>query len=1675
MAGRSIFGSSVSMNNEFNFKGKKTEIKSPGKVCTPVKMGDREQTVDIASFVPLVLGTIPVCSGTRQLSSMEQSVMGALSVAGTIQITKDPQTAQYMFNYILSLLKVVNGASARNGKLSEDEIKKLLMALMGKWLEASGPGFTSYKQLLMDLMQNATLQDFMKGMQDAVCAMTGDPVNANTGNFIYEKEDLLLKGRIPLRFKRFYNSTDQRTGAMGKGWRHNYEIQLLQENDRYIILWEDGREEIYLREKGNISEPLFGLPCRLRQEKEGYRYETQEMTIYSFDNKGKLCKQEDPNGQGLFFTYDKRERLSRISNNNGAFLNFEYDSLGRFLYKVTDHTGRCVTFTYEMDRLKEVKNAAGQTYVYDYGPDKRIRKIRNPRGIYVLENSYDERGRTTVQRFADGGEIRYDYQENLSRTLVTEQNGNKVAYVHDERFRNVKTIYIDGEERFTYNDRNQLVSKTDKNGNRTKISYDDKGNTTQIIFPDGAKHNMTYDASNHLISMSVNGIQKVKNTYDAKGNLIKITDALGRCRKVAYDKKGNAIKIELPDGSTAALDYDDNGNITRIAEASGRCLAYEYDSCNRAVCTIDGNGNRTRFTYDACNQITSITNAAGKCRTYEYSKNGKLIGTTDFNGAITRQEYNAMNQVKSLTRPDGGTTCMEYDQMQNLTKKILPNGAEISYEYDSLNRMEHMLLPTGGVVRYEYDPKGNRTAVIDPEGNRTSMEYDERDRLTKVTDPSGASKKYEYDLDGFLICVTNAAGKSHTYTYDKAGNVISETDISGNTTSYEYNELNKLTSVTDPKKRKTVYEYAPGGILRKTIYPDGAFETYTYDKNGNQIRRQNHKGDFLELAYDCLNRLTSVKNSFDQQVGYTYNANGAVTSVTDPLGNVTCYDYSAEGKLTSVVDAAGNRTEYAYDAMGGLITICQHQGRDILLKHDRNAGVPGPGDSESIHYTNYKRNLLGNVETVINPLGLQEHYSYDLLGRMTLKRDREGFETRYAYNPVGDIESVTYADGRKAAFTYNPLRQLTEIRDWLGTTRIEPDDMGRAKKVTDYRGQTTSYQWGIMGEMETLLYPNGKKVFYEYDDLSRLTKLTDGMQEIRYQYNEDGRLCEKILPDGITSSYQYNPMGLLSKLVHRKDGEILEQYGYEYDRMCNKIGIHKKRSAAYLGETALKEAERLILDENGYYQYKYDRLNRLTEVRKNRGTLRSYEYDAFGNRVQKRTAEGCTNYHYNAANQLIRTEGILPEEIYQYDARGNVTAICQGGRAVRQYIYDETNRLSEAFNSDGAAARYEYDGLGNRTGMQEYLLDNRDVDSASLTELVWPKSPAKEEDYLLDLTKQYHNLLEKTEISEELTNTQSYTWDSNAVFMTEGESAHIYLQDELGSTVRTVSIQENQQNVYGYDEFGLDLFGNQREGQPFGYTGYRKDDITNTYFAQAREYRPEVGRFEGEDKAKGSNQFPTTLNYYQYVLNQPLNLVDLNGAWPEWIDVSEKGAEKKIKDNSEYILKAAVTYGVDPKTVAGVIYAEQSLNVDIVDMTTDWVSFYGVIDMSVGIGQVRMSTAELLEELGYVDETKAEEGGWDIPFVGFVHGTTTMAREKRLEDNEKNILYVAAYIKLIEDTWKKVFSQISTRPDIIGTLYNQGHDFTSPHSNPGSNDFGKYVLKNYNKMGGLLGICETSK
>ena len=117
--------------------------------------------------------------------------------------------------------------------------------------------------------------------------------------------------------------------------------------------------------------------------------------------------------------------------------------------------------------------------------------------------------------------------------------------------------------------------------------------------------------------------------------------------------------------------------------------------------------------------------------------------------------------------------------------------------------------------------------------------------------------------------------------------------------------------------------------------------------------------------------------------------------------------------------------------------------------------------------------------------------------------------------------------------------------------------------------------------------------------------------------------------------------------------------------------------------------------------------------------------------------------------------------------------------------------------------------------------------------------------------------------------------------MEEGEKEFTYLQDELGSTIRLLEQGGECQAVYGYDEFGEDAYNTQGQIQPFGYTGYRYDNVTDTYFAQAREYVPKIGRFVGEDWIKGNIEKPFSLNHYGYFWGNPIGLVDRDGKTPE--------------------------------------------------------------------------------------------------------------------------------------------------------------------------------------------------
>ena len=429
-----------------------------------------------------------------------------------------------------------------------------------------------------------------------------------------------------------------------------------------------------------------------------------------------------------------------------------------------------------------------------------------------------------------------------------------------------------------------------------------------------------------------------------------------------------------------------------------------------------------------------------------------------------------------------------------------------------------------------------------------------------------------------------------------------------------------------------------------------------------------------------------------------------------------------------------------------------------------------------------------------------------------------------------------------------------------------------------------------MGERKSIIYPDGKHVDYKYNKALQLTELIAGDDIVHYEYDMFGQLVEKKTSGNLKTNYRYNALGRLEEISYH-GAELGEIYTYKYDVLGNKISQKKKRSS--------------IEEDNGRLDYQYDALNRLKCVVQGGNILREYEYDAFGNRIKKieyiEGQEEQTSYTYNERNQLLTesTDGKVVQ--YSYDRRGNLTKLKSGDEVSKQFTFDAANQMTKTIETKGSMRKsvvFEYNGLGYRTSQEINCLTENNAET-----------PQKRIEYITDMTRQYHNLLQMTTWDYQNAEPvyQKFIWDRNVVGLEKDRSKNFYLLDDLGSPMELLEEDGRIAESYAYDEFGAsiyrtkDIFKNSL--QPFGFTGYQMDETDGLYFAQTRRYDAGTGRFVSEDFMKGILEVPFTLNNYTYCWNNPLGLVDLNGMWPEFMET----AGKWVGEHKEDIAKVAIT------------------------------------------------------------------------------------------------------------------------------------------------------------------------
>ena len=977
------------------------------------------------------------------------------------------------------------------------------------------------------------------------------------------------------------------------------------------------------------------------------------------------------------------------------------------------------------------------------------------------------------------------------------------------------------------------------------------------------------DGNSYVTKVSDFSGRSIELKYDDDDNLVSSSDALGRAIGYEYNEHKLPVKIINPDGTSLSLSYDDRGNIDEIIDELGNTNKYSYDDLNRVTSTVDANGNLEKFAYNARNELTESINPLGDTRIFEYNESGKLTHVIDYDGNEEFTEYNELNKVSAYVDKDGSRTEYYYNEMWQIDQIKDPTGAKTLCLYDAEGNLTNITDASYSTIRYSYDSCGNITKVRDQEGYVTKYTYDKMNRMTSAVMADGSTEYYEYDAFGNETKFTDALGSEWINEYDLAGQKIKSINPTGVDTVYTYDLRGNL--IEERSAGKSIrYSYDAAGRLTEIIDAAGVATSFSYDNNGNLLSRK--VGDVEKsFEYDSMNRVTKEFIAGALTASYTYDAAGNIGSVTDGLGNQTKYIRTKGGDIAAVVDPLGNVTRYRYDKAHRLMNIVQGTGTEaedinFELLEDAEEVQKLNKKHNSIKITSYARDVLGRVTSVTDALGNVESYEYDRKGHIKAKTDMDGNRTKITRTHLGDISRITYGDGEDIEYSYNALGQLKAIKDSLGLTKIDRDILGRERSITDHKGRSISYEYDDAGNRTGIRYANGKNVRYIYDDRGLLTGIetvapkmepasVKATTTVSFSYDSYGRIVSKAVGPAETA-YTYDKSGYLASLINKKNGTVLDSYEYSYDQAGNLVASSQKREG--------------MPEATGSYEYGYDEIGRLNRVTKDGSPLRSYTYDAFGNRTILDEAGAKTEYLYNKANQLMRADTPQGTTIFEYDKRGNAIHKSTEGASKTvsvSYTYGANNRLIQAVkNADGESltARYAYNGLGMRV--------SRTTDAGSI-------------DYVLDQTKMYNNLLESIQVDdlgsmENPSKSEDFIWLGNE--LVKAAETPI-LSGRLGTPERAAGASEHS---LGYDEFGIPEVAKIPEttklpeivGElPLGFTGYMRDDISDTLFAQAREYMPEIGRFMGRDILKGRVEQPRSLNEYAYCHNDPVGFVDLNG------------------------------------------------------------------------------------------------------------------------------------------------------------------------------------------------------
>jgi RHS repeat-associated protein/CSLREA domain-containing protein len=939
------------------------------------------------------------------------------------------------------------------------------------------------------------------------------------------------------------------------------------------------------------------------------------LTSYTYDNAGRMETITDALGHTTRYVYDDGdERADEIIRNydpakapyqdglwNLATVNV-YDASGRLTDTVTN------AFDGDLDGNGLVEPAMTLDLNGDSTPEYRLEiDPDQPEYNLISHTNYDAAGRVieTITNYWPG-QPAYDQDlYNLSTRTFYDRDGRVSATVENYNEDDLPgwgtpiAMDFDGDGEA---DATLEVNPDHPEYNRiTRTSYDQAGRvsiTTQAAWPGQASYYQP--AGSEAVYNLVTATE-----YDAAGN---VTKSVANYDPDWVDSDGDGFSVPLaldPIGSPVTVIVDPD------APDRNQITCMQYDALNRPqfvrTACVPGQADYLKagdslynlVTYQAYDemgrQIASVRNY------YDPDGDGVLDLTSEYN-FITRSYYDGLGRVsynvENFTGDISSPMVPAYDP-------ALPDRNLVTrYYYDASNRQI-------AVVRNYWEPAASADGTLTqseieaglPDRDLVARTYynnhgqiiqtvqnfvgDVSDPALPTFDPANPDRNlitaYQYDLLGRQIGTTIDRGTDGTQVsrtdYDASGRVIRQvanyadgvfdplvTD-EDTITSYTHDLLSRQVQVIDPAGRthQTVYD-ALGRAVQSIADPGGLALTATtdYDVAGQALRLTNGAGEVTENSYDPLGRVAH--------------------SVQDPAGLAltTATDYDLLGRAITVVDAKGIATRYQYDNLGRLTTVIENFTEGLA-----DSSWPGClNDSDSVnvcaHYEyddagNRVQATLGNGSSIayqydalgrlacetLDPggVGLASEYSYDAAGnQVRLTGDPGGASQRvitYTFDALGRELAVSYPDTTPdVAYTFDSFGNRKTMADGVGSWQFAYDRLNRLVSVTDPNGKLVSYAYDAAGSRSDLTLANSPlDVNYAYDGTGRLDSITDPFAAnapVDYSYDGASRVTGVDLPNGVTTSYAYDPAGRLSELLNGSGGN-LSSFAFILDALGNRL------------------------------------------------------------------------------------------------------------------------------------------------------------------------------------------------------------------------------------------------------------------------------------------------------------------------------------------------------------------------------------------------------------------------------------------------------------------------------------------------------------------------------------------